>query len=90
MPGEGGSIDSAEFRTVLGHFASGVTIVAGHGAEGPVGLTCQSFFGASLEPPLVLISVDRAPEAGGALLAVHRHAQASSKEANERLRQTER
>ena len=56
MPGEGGSIDSAEFRTVLGHFASGVTIVAGAGAEGPVGLTCQAFFGASLEPPLVLIS----------------------------------
>lgn len=56
MPGEGGSIDSAEFRTVLGHFASGVTIVTGHGPEGPVGLTCQSFFGASLEPPLVLIS----------------------------------
>jgi 3-hydroxy-9,10-secoandrosta-1,3,5(10)-triene-9,17-dione monooxygenase reductase component len=56
MPGEGGSIDSAEFRTVLGHFASGVTVVAGSGADGPVGLTCQAFFGASLEPALVLIS----------------------------------
>jgi len=56
MPGEDGSIDSSEFRTVLGHFASGVTIVTGAGPSGPVGLTCQAFFGASLEPPLVLIS----------------------------------
>lgn len=56
MPGEGGQIDSAEFRTVLGHFASGVTIVAGHGPDGPCGFTCQSFFGASLNPPLILIS----------------------------------
>lgn len=55
-PGEGGNIDSAELRTVLGHFASGVTIVTGYGPDGPAGFTCQSFFGASLVPPLVLIS----------------------------------
>lgn len=56
MSGEGGGVDSAEFRTVLGHFASGVAIVTGAGAEGPAGLACQSFFGASLVPPMVLVS----------------------------------
>lgn len=56
LPGEDGGVDSAELRTVLGHFASGVTIVTGAGPDGPVGLTCQSFFCASLVPPLVVIS----------------------------------
>ena len=43
------------FRTVLSHFASGVVVVTGY-ADGPVGMTCQSFFAVSLEPPLVAIS----------------------------------
>ena len=42
------------FRSVLGHFASGIVIVTS-GLEGqPVGLTAQSFASVSLEPPLVL------------------------------------
>ncbi len=47
------AIEQAEFRTVLGHFASGVVVVTGHGEHGPVGLTCQSFFSVSLDPPLI-------------------------------------
>lgn len=42
------------FRDVLGRFASGVTIVTAMTADGPVGMTCQSFASVSLQPPLVL------------------------------------
>ena len=50
-----------EMRRVLGHFATGVTIVTGLPVEGePVGLACQSFTSVSLDPPLVLICVSHA------------------------------
>jgi flavin reductase (DIM6/NTAB) family NADH-FMN oxidoreductase RutF len=52
-----GRIDSQHFRTVLGHFCSGITVVAAQGDEGPIGFTCQSFFSVSLDPPLVAFSV---------------------------------
>jgi len=45
--------DSARFRQVLGHFPTGVTVVAGNGDDGPVGLTIGSFTSVSLDPPLV-------------------------------------
>lgn len=48
------------FRDVLGHFASGVTVVTATGTDGPVGLTCQSFTSVSLDPPLVLFVPSRA------------------------------
>ncbi|MHB1535878.1 MAG: flavin reductase family protein [Acidimicrobiales bacterium] len=48
-------IDAARFRTVLGHFASGVVVVTGMDGRRPVGFTCQSFFSLSLDPPLVAI-----------------------------------
>ena len=47
------TIDQGEFRAVLGHFASGLVIITGMADEVPAGLTCQSFFSLSLEPPLV-------------------------------------
>jgi len=46
-------IDDQLFRTVLGHFCSGITVVAALADDGPVGFTCQSFFSVSLDPPLV-------------------------------------
>ncbi|WKX72084.1 flavin reductase family protein [Streptomyces sp. XD-27] len=54
--------DPAEFRRVLGHFASGVTVVTAPAAEpgaGPAGFACQSFTSLSLEPPLVAFMVAR-------------------------------
>jgi len=47
-------VEPAEMRRVLGQFATGVTIVTGSDAEGPVGFACQSFTSVSLDPPLVL------------------------------------
>ena len=48
------SPDAATYRTVLGHFATGVVIVTAIDAEEPVGMACNSFTSVSLEPPLVL------------------------------------
>ena len=53
------SFDSTFFRTALGRFATGVTIVTAEGdpGSGPVGLTVSSFNSVSLEPPLVVWSL---------------------------------
>lgn len=54
-------VDPARFRRVLGHFATGVTVVTAPatGADGPAGFACQSFASLSLDPPLVCFMVGR-------------------------------
>ncbi len=52
-------VDPAEFRRVLGNFASGVTVITAHDEEGPAGFACQSFASLSLDPPLVAFMVAR-------------------------------
>ena len=47
------AFDSGHFRTVMGHFPTGVTVVTGIGPEGPLGFTIGSFTSVSLDPPLV-------------------------------------
>lgn len=49
--------DSRLFRETVGHYASGITVIAGILDGQPVGFTCQSFHSLSLEPPLVSFSV---------------------------------
>src|SRR3954449_3931698 len=46
-------VEQAEFRRVLGSFASGVTVVTAPGASGgePAGFACQSFSALSPAPP---------------------------------------
>jgi len=52
---------STEFRTALGMFATGVTIVTARASDGTlVGLTANSFNSVSLAPPLVLWSLSQA------------------------------
>lgn len=47
--------DERDFRTALGRFATGITVVTTTGPDGaPVGLTANSFSAVSLDPPLVL------------------------------------
>ena len=48
------AVEPAELRRVMGHFATGVTIVTGDDGGSPVGFACQSFTSVSLDPPLVL------------------------------------
>jgi 3-hydroxy-9,10-secoandrosta-1,3,5(10)-triene-9,17-dione monooxygenase reductase component len=49
------SVDESRFRDVLGHFASGVTVVTAVDTD-PVGFTCQAFAALSLDPPMVLLA----------------------------------
>ncbi len=53
------TVSDAEFRAVLGRFPTGVTVVATCEEKTPVGLTVNAFASISLDPPLVMISVDR-------------------------------
>ncbi|MBZ9596462.1 flavin reductase family protein [Streptomyces yangpuensis] len=55
-------VSPAEFRAVLGNFASGVTVITappGEDENGPSGFACQSFASLSLDPPLVTFMVAR-------------------------------
>jgi flavin reductase (DIM6/NTAB) family NADH-FMN oxidoreductase RutF len=52
------ALDPRDFRTALGTFATGVTIITALAGDGnPYGLTCNSFASVSLNPPLVLWSL---------------------------------
>ena len=54
-------IDQDSFRAVLGRFASGVTVVTALNQSGhDEGMTVNAFCSLSLDPPLILICVDRA------------------------------
>jgi 3-hydroxy-9,10-secoandrosta-1,3,5(10)-triene-9,17-dione monooxygenase reductase component len=53
-------VDPRVMRDVLGHFASGVTVITAMTDEGPIGFTCQSFSSLSLDPPLVAFAPSRA------------------------------
>lgn len=53
-------MDTSEFRRVMGHFPTGVTIVTTRlGNGGACGLTVNAFCSVSLDPPLVLVCVER-------------------------------
>jgi flavin reductase (DIM6/NTAB) family NADH-FMN oxidoreductase RutF len=48
------SIDSAQFRQVLGSYPTGVSVVTAMGADGqPIGMVVGTFTSVSLDPPLV-------------------------------------
>jgi len=52
--------DEASFRTVLGHFATGVTIITAMDGDEPIGVSANSFTSVSLDPPLVLFCAAKA------------------------------
>jgi flavin reductase (DIM6/NTAB) family NADH-FMN oxidoreductase RutF len=53
-------VDADQFRQLLGRFATGVTVVTARSASGaPLGMTASSLASVSLDPPLVLVAVDR-------------------------------
>lgn len=54
------TFDRQMFRQALGRFATGVTVVTGECDDGVrLGVTVSSFNSVSLDPPLVLFSLDR-------------------------------
>lgn len=52
--------DAAFFRSALGRFATGVTVITAETADAqPVGLTISSFNSVSLDPPMILWTLSR-------------------------------
>ena len=61
--GAGQMIDDSDFRRVMGHFPTGVTVVTSVSGDGsPCGLTVNAFSSVSLEPPMVLVCVEEAAD----------------------------
>ncbi|MBE1554316.1 flavin reductase family protein [Sporosarcina limicola] len=56
-------MDIREYRNCMGRFATGVTVVTCKTDDGYHGFTANSFTSVSLDPPLVLVSVDRKTKA---------------------------
>lgn len=64
------AVDPAHFRDAMSQFASGVTIVTTRDAEGsPVGFTASAFSSLSLNPPLVLVCLDKGADCYSAFAA---------------------
>lgn len=59
------------FRTVLGRFASSVTVLSARDAHGvDHGMTVSAFCSVSLDPPLVLVCIDKTASIHPSLLAI--------------------
>ena len=68
------TIDPDSFRSVLGRFASGITVVTTRdGDDRDVGMTVSAFCSVSLKPALVQVCVDRVASLHGALIASSRY-----------------
>ena len=69
-------VDAPQFRQLLGRFATGVTVLTTRASRGgtraagaPIGMTASSVALVSLDPPLLLVSVDRHHDMHAALEA---------------------
>ena len=57
------AVEKNDLRRVMGHFATGVTVVTTRDRLGKhFGLTANSVTSVSLEPPLILVCVDKAAD----------------------------
>lgn len=67
-------IDESRFRQVMGHFASGVSVVTSAHEGKLVGLTVSSFTSLSLKPMLVLVCVNLQSSSHATLIAAGQYA----------------
>lgn len=68
------SLSSDEFRAVIGHFASGVTVITTVDAGVRHGTTASAVSSLSLEPPMLLICMNTASATGQAIASAGRFA----------------
>jgi flavin reductase (DIM6/NTAB) family NADH-FMN oxidoreductase RutF/DNA-binding FadR family transcriptional regulator len=67
-------LDSSEFRDIIGRFASGVTVITvDHGGR-PYGTTASAISSLSLEPPMLLVCLNKTSSTGQAIAAARRFA----------------
>lgn len=65
-------IDDAQFKLAMSHFASGVTVVTTEHDGEPYGMTVASFASLSLNPPLVLVCIEKNVRTHEALTAAQK------------------
>lgn len=53
------TVSDTDFKSVMGRFATGVTVVTTCDGERPAGVTVNAFASVSLDPPLVMVSIDK-------------------------------
>lgn len=53
------AVDPEDFRRVFAHLPTGVTVIAAHGSDGPLGMAVNSVTSVSLAPPLLLFCPSR-------------------------------
>ena len=61
--------DAKKFRTALGRFTTGVTVITALTPQGPIGVTANSFASISLDPALVMWSPDKTSKRHDAFFA---------------------
>jgi flavin reductase (DIM6/NTAB) family NADH-FMN oxidoreductase RutF/DNA-binding GntR family transcriptional regulator len=64
---ESPSLDGRTFRHVVGHLASGVTLVTTRTPEGPFGMTASSVTSLSVDPPMMLACLNSASPTSAAV-----------------------
>ncbi|MPZ38284.1 MAG: flavin reductase [Rhizobiales bacterium] len=62
-------MDPLAFRQALGQFAAGVAVITANADTQAIGMTVSSFNSVSLEPPLILFSIDRKARSLNGLLS---------------------
>jgi flavin reductase (DIM6/NTAB) family NADH-FMN oxidoreductase RutF len=61
------AIDRTELRRVMGHFATGVSVITTRDVDGKAyGLTANALCSVSLDPPLLLVCIDKGAESHSA------------------------
>ena len=68
------SVDAKAFKDALSRFASGVTVVTVEEGGEVLGITVSAFLSVSLDPPLVLVSIDKRARSHEAFGRVGRYA----------------
>lgn len=68
------AVDDATFRNVVGHFASGVTVITAAEGGQLYGSTVSAVSSLSMDPPMMLVCLNRSSATHGAILEVGRFA----------------
>ncbi|WP_229052515.1 flavin reductase family protein [Aeromicrobium sp. Leaf350] len=63
-------LNDATFREAMGHFVTGVTVVTTVHDGVPLGATVSAFSSLSMEPPMLLVCLNRTSETGTAIAEV--------------------
>ena len=79
------NFSSREFRNALGRFATGITVITASNNGQVYGMTANAFMSVSLDPPLVLVSVDKKAHMHEVLLQTDRYGVSILAEHQEKL-----